>query len=84
MKNKYRVDTIEHWTTEIEAESKVAAQELVNDGDEGAKRTLTMFTTENVWECTEKPIFVKAGDKHPALDPTEVYRRNNPKPKGNL
>ena len=32
MKNKYRVDTIEHWTTEIEAESKVAAQELVNDG----------------------------------------------------
>jgi len=55
MKNKYRVDTIEHWTTEIEAESKVAAQELVNDGDEGAKRTLTMFTTENVWECTEKP-----------------------------
>ena len=48
---KYRVDTIEHWTTEIEASSEGAAQELVNDGDEGTKRTLTMFTTENVWEC---------------------------------
>jgi hypothetical protein len=52
---KYRVDTIEHWTTEIEAVSKEAAQELVNNGDEG-KRTLTMFTTENVWECKHPDI----------------------------
>jgi len=49
MKKKYRVDTVEHWTTEVEANSKEDAYDMVNNGDEG-KRTLTMFTTENVHE----------------------------------
>ena len=53
---KYRVDTVEHWTTEIEASSADAAQELVSNGDEGTKRALTMFTTENVWECKHPDI----------------------------
>jgi hypothetical protein len=53
---KYRVDTIEHWTTEIDASSAEAARELVNDGDKGTKRTLTMFTTEQVWECKHSDI----------------------------
>jgi|15BtaG_2_1085339.scaffolds.fasta_scaffold149872_2 hypothetical protein len=51
MKKKYRVDTVEHWTTEVEANSKEDAYDMVNNGDEG-KRTLTMFTTENVHETT--------------------------------
>jgi|AP95_1055475.scaffolds.fasta_scaffold165735_2 hypothetical protein len=54
---KYKVDTIEHWTTEIEAVSKEAAQELVMHGDEGTERTLTMFTAKNVWECKEPRWF---------------------------
>jgi len=51
MKKKYIVETIEHWSIEVEAESKQEAYDLVNDGEEG-ERTLTMFSTESVHDIT--------------------------------